>query len=99
MEVTHRAAQEAFAFVEEQVESGAWSMVILDELLGAVKAGLVPLDDVLALVASKPEMLHLVITGRNAPDALVAAADLVTEMREVKHPYKAGIAAQRGIEF
>jgi cob(I)alamin adenosyltransferase len=74
-------------------------MVVLDEVMGAIKAGLVPLEDVLALVAEKPEMAHLVLTGRNAPDALVAAADLVTEMREIKHPYRAGIAAQRGIEF
>jgi cob(I)alamin adenosyltransferase len=95
----HRAAQEAFEYAREQVLSGDWALVVLDELLGAVKAGLVPLDDVLELVREKPAMGHLVITGRNAPEALVAAADLVTEMREVKHPFKAGIAAQRGIEF
>lgn len=94
-----RAAQEAFEFTREQVLGGEWAMVILDELLGAIKAGLVPLEDVMELVREKPEMLHLVMTGRNAPDALVEAADLVTEMREIKHPYKAGIAAQRGIEF
>jgi cob(I)alamin adenosyltransferase len=99
MDEHHRAAHEAFEFAREQLLSGAWAMVVLDEVLGAIKAGLVPLEDVLALVAEKPEMAHLVLTGRNAPDALVVAADLVTEMREVKHPYRAGIAAQRGIEF
>ncbi len=74
-------------------------MIVLDEILGSIKAGLVTLDDVLGLIRDKPERLHLVLTGRGAPPELVDAADLVTEMRLVKHPYQQGIAAQRGIEF
>lgn len=93
------AASEAFARAAEVVRSGDYDMVILDELLGSIKAGLVPLDDVLALVRDKPPALHLVLTGRGAPRELIDAADLVTEMRPVKHPFQQGIKAQRGIEF
>ena len=75
-------------------------MIVLDEILGSIKAGLITLDQVLELIRDKPPASHLVLTGRNAPDTLIDAADLVTEMREVKHPYRLqGITAQRGIEF
>ncbi|MFN0074708.1 MAG: cob(I)yrinic acid a,c-diamide adenosyltransferase [Chloroflexota bacterium] len=93
------AATEAFTFARERLISGDYPMVILDEILGSINAGLVTLEDVLQLIQEKPTMSHLVLTGRNAPEALIDAADLVTEMREVKHPYKQGITAQRGIEF
>lgn len=96
----HRAAAQAgIAEARETIGSGEWDLVVLDEILGAVKAGVVDLDQLLALVAEKPPMLHLVLTGRDAPPELVEAADLVTEMRLVKHPYQQGIVAQRGIEF
>jgi cob(I)alamin adenosyltransferase len=74
-------------------------MVVLDEILGSIKAGLVSEEEVLGLARSRPAELHLVLTGRGATPAIVEAADLVTEMREVKHHYKAGVPAQRGIEF
>ena len=94
------AATEAFTFARERLISGDYAMVVLDEILGSINAGLVTLDQVLELVSVKPADAHLVLTGRNAPEALIDAADLVTEMREVKHPYKLqGITAQRGIEF
>jgi cob(I)alamin adenosyltransferase len=93
------AAAAAFAHAGEVVRSGAYDMVVLDELLGSIKAGLVPLDDVLRLVRDKPPTLHLVMTGRGAPPALIDAADLVTEMTPIKHPFERGIKAQRGIEF
>jgi cob(I)alamin adenosyltransferase len=99
MEKHELAASEAFARAAEVVRSGDYDMVILDELLGSIKAGLVPLDDVLALVRDKPPALHLVLTGRGAPPELIDAADLVTEMRPVKHAFQQGIKAQRGIEF
>jgi cob(I)alamin adenosyltransferase len=99
MEEHEEAAAEAFARASEAVRAGAYDMVVLDELLGSIKAGLVSLDDVLALIRDKPPALHLVMTGRGAPPALVDAADLVTEMQLVKHPYEQGIPAQRGIEF
>ena len=74
-------------------------MVVLDEILGSIHAGLVSEDEVLGLARARPGDLHLVLTGRGATPAIVEAADLVTEMREVKHHYRAGIPAQRGIEF
>jgi cob(I)alamin adenosyltransferase len=93
------AARAAFEMASEAVASGKYRLVVLDEILGSIKAGLVTEAEVLALAASRPRDLHLVLTGRGASDAIVAAADLVTEMREVKHHLKAGIPAQRGIEF
>jgi cob(I)alamin adenosyltransferase len=99
MEDHTAAAAAAFAFAREALLSGRYAMVILDEILGAIRADLVPLDDVLALIGDKPEAVHLVLTGRGAPEALLAAADMATEMREIKHHYRAGITAQRGIEF
>ena len=96
----HRqAAQEAMTWVRERITSGEYQVVILDEILGSIKAGLVTLEQVLDLVASKPPDLHLVLTGRGAPPELIEVADLVTEMRPIKHPYEQGIMAQRGVEF
>ena len=93
------AAARAFERAREVVASGEYDLVVLDEILGSIKANLVTLDDVLTLVREKPAPLHLVLTGRDAPPELVDAADLVTEMRPVKHPLQQGIKAQRGIEF
>lgn len=96
----HRAAAQAgIDEAREAIRSGEWDLVVLDEILGAVKAEVVDLAQLLALVAEKPPMLHLVLTGRGAPPELIEVADLVTEMRLVKHPYEQGIVAQRGIEF
>ena len=68
-------------------------------MLGAVNAGLVPLAELVALVRDKPASVHLVLTGRGAPPELVEAADLVSEIQPIKHPFERGIKAQRGIEF
>jgi cob(I)alamin adenosyltransferase len=95
----HLAARAAFEMAREAVAGGRYRMVVLDEILGSIKAGLVSEEEVLELARSRPADLHLVLTGRGATPAIVDAADLVTEMREVKHHYKAGIPAQRGIEF
>ena len=95
----HLAARAAFEMAREAVESGRYRMVVLDESLGSIKAGLVSEEELLELARSRPADLHMVLTGRGATPAIVEAADLVTEMREVKHHYKAGIPAQRGIEF
>ena len=99
MEDHEAAAAEAFGRAAEAVRANAYDMVVLDELLGSIKAGLVSLDDVLQLVRDKPPELHLVLTGRGAPPELVDAADLVSEIVAVKHPYEQGIKAQPGIEF
>ncbi len=93
------AAKTTFARAKVEIASQAWDMIILDELNYAVKFGLIEKQAVLDLVKAKPENLHLVITGRDATAELIEAADLVTEMKEVKHPYKKGIKAQQGIEF
>lgn len=93
------AARAAFEMAKEAVSSGRYRMVVLDEILGSIKAGLVSEAEVLELARDRPTELHLVLTGRGATDAIIEAADLVTEMREIKHHFKAGIPAQRGIEF
>jgi cob(I)alamin adenosyltransferase len=74
-------------------------MMMLDELNIVLRYDYLPLEEVLEALRSKREMLHVVITGRNAKEELLDLADLVTEMRLVKHPYKASIKAQRGVEF
>jgi cob(I)alamin adenosyltransferase len=77
----------------------SFDMVILDELNIVLRYDYLPLEEVLQALHTKREMLHVVITGRNAKDELIACADLVTEMKIVKHPYKAGIKAQKGVEY
>jgi cob(I)alamin adenosyltransferase len=82
------------------IRSGEYQMVILDELNTVLKYEYLPLDEVLGVFAARPEMVHVVVTGRHAPEALMEAADLVTEMRLVKHPYKEQhVKAQNGVEF
>lgn len=96
------AAQQALAMARERIGSGAYDLIVLDELLYAIDyAGvhLVTLEEVLALLDAKPPQLHLVLTGRNAPQALIDRADLVTDMREIKHPWQRKIPAQLGIDY
>lgn len=93
------AAQEALSQAREIVTAGNYDLVVLDELNGALGFGLVDLEQVLELIALRPPQMELVITGRNAHEQLIAAADLVTEMREIKHYYKAGVPARTGIEM
>jgi cob(I)alamin adenosyltransferase len=93
------AAAHGWQVARTIVGEGQYDVVVLDEILGAVKAGLVPLDELLELVRSKPAELHLVLTGRNAPAELIDLADLVSEIQPIKHPLQKGIKAQRGIEF
>ena len=93
------AAAAGWRRAQEIVQSDTYDLVVLDEILGAVHANLVPLAEVLELVRAKPAHLHLVLTGRNAPAELIDAADLVSEVMPIKHPFERGIKAQRGIEF
>lgn len=93
------AAREAFSFAQEAVTSRRYHVVILDEIMATMNAGLISQEEVLALVRAKPASMHLVLTGRNAPSELVALADMVSEIQPVKHHFQAGIPAQRGIEF
>jgi cob(I)alamin adenosyltransferase len=79
--------------------SGQYQMVIFDEINYAVAYGYLPLQEVLDFLATKPEAVHIVLTGRDAPKELIAVADTVTEMRAVKHAFDQGVKAQKGIEF
>ena len=97
---SHRlAAAEALKRAKTAITSGNWDMIILDESNYAVKFGLITLEDVLELISLKPASVHLVLTGRDARPELIERADLVTEMKPIKHPYEQGISAQPGIEF
>lgn len=94
-----RVAQEALERARGILTSGEYDLVVLDEINGAVGFGLVDVEQVLELMSLKPEKTELVLTGRNAHEKVIEAADLVTEMREVKHYYKAGVPARTGIEM
>ncbi len=94
-----RAAQEALSQAKVEIQSEKWDLVILDEINYAVKFHLLSEEAVLELIAQKPAALHLVLTGRDARPAILEVADLVTEMRMIKHPFQKGIKAQKGIEF
>ena len=94
-----RAAKEALQEARTAITSGQYDLIVLDEINYAVKFGLLRVDDVLSLLDVRPASLHLVLTGRDAAPEIIARADLVTEMRAIKHPYEKGIKAQRGIEF
>lgn len=96
------AAQAALQLTRERLLSGNYDLVILDEViyaLGYLDFKLIELKDVLQLLKEKPPQTHVILTGRNAPPEIVEAADLVTEMREVKHPMKKGIPAQQGVDY
>lgn len=99
LEEHRQAAAEALEAAKTEISSGKYDLIILDEILYAIHYGLVALDDALELMAKKPDRLHLVLTGRNAPPEIIEQADLVTEMKEIKHHYNKGIPAQKGIEF
>ncbi|MBU3078696.1 cob(I)yrinic acid a,c-diamide adenosyltransferase [Sphingomonas quercus] len=92
-------AREAWNEVKRMIADPAYGMVIADELNIVLRYDYLPVDEVLAALAARPAMTHVVITGRNAPDALIEAADLVTEMAQVKHPFRDGVKAQAGVEF
>lgn len=93
------AAREALAAARQEIMAGNWDMIILDEINYAVKFGLVTVSECLELTGLKSGRLHLVLTGRDVCPEIIDCADLVTEMREIKHHHKAGVKAQKGIEF
>jgi cob(I)alamin adenosyltransferase len=94
------AAQHAWETAKELIKSGEYHLVVLDELNIVLRYDYLPLAEVIAfLTDEKPSDVHVVITGRNAPDALIEIADLVTEMELIKHPFRSGVKAQKGIEF
>ena len=94
-----RLVEDAWAEAEQAINSGEWDMVILDEINYAIGYGMLDPAVVAEALRNRPQMVHVILTGRNAHPLLVELADTVTEMREVKHAYEKGILAQRGIEF
>ncbi len=94
-----RAAQEALRLAHQRMLSGSWDILVLDEINTAASLGLIDVQDVISLIQEKPGKLHLILTGRNAHPDVIAAADLVTEMRNIKHPYDRGIPACQGIDY
>ena len=94
-----KIAKEAIRISNEKIQSGKYDIVILDEINYAVNLNLISLADVLDLIKSKPENVDLVLTGNYAKEEVIEAADLVTEMKEIKHPFQKGIKAKGGIDF
>jgi len=92
-------AEEALALAEEVVKSGEYDIVILDEINVALNLKLIQIEKVLELIKNKPKHVELVLTGRYATNEIIEAADLVTEMKEVKHPFNKGFQARKGIEY
>ena len=97
-----KTARDTWALCVEKLRSGDYDLLVFDELVYVLSYKMLPVEEVLAefreIRAAQPA-LHIVVTGRDAPPELIEAADLVTEMREIKHPFTAGIRAQQGIEF
>jgi cob(I)alamin adenosyltransferase len=98
------AARKAWEKSKQMIEASRgpnpeFDMILLDELNIVLRYDNLPLDEIVETLANKPEDLHVIVTGRNAKDELIEAADLVTEMTQIKHPFRAGVKAQKGIEF
>ena len=91
-------AQEGLAAARRALTGGEYTIVVLDEICVTLHFHLLELSDVLELIDARPQAVELVLTGRRAPQELIERADLVTEMREIKHPYQRGVAARTGIE-
>jgi cob(I)alamin adenosyltransferase len=93
------AAQEGLAKVRQALHSGEYDIVIADEINVALYFGVLTEEEVIELIDGRPPQVELVLTGRRAPEAIIERADLVTEMKEVRHPYHRGVPAREGIEF
>ena len=98
-EVHKEIAREAIKISNEKIQSENYDIVILDEINYAVNLDLISVDDVLDIIKLKPAKVDLVLTGNYAKDEVMDIADLVTEMREIKHPFQQGIKAKKGIDF
>ena len=99
IELHKEIAAEALHIAKEKIQSKKYDIVILDEINYAINLGLIKLEDVLEIIKMKPLNVNLVLTGNHAKDEIIQVADLVTEMREIKHPFKEGIKAKKGIDF
>jgi cob(I)alamin adenosyltransferase len=93
------AARAAWQQAKEMIADPSYKMVLLDELNIVLRYDYLPLEEVLDVLRNKPRDTHVIVTGRNAKDEVIEIADLVTEMTEIKHPFRSGVKAQAGIEF
>jgi len=94
-----RMVEQAWAEAEQAIQSNQWDLVVLDEINYAISYGMLDPAKVTDALRRKPDMVHVILTGRNAHPTIVELADTVTEMRQVKHAYEKGVQAQRGIEY
>jgi cob(I)alamin adenosyltransferase len=94
-----KAVEDAWKESEQAILGGQWDVVVLDEINYAISYKMLDAERVVEVLKRKPEMVHVILTGRNAHPAIVEVADTVTEMRQVKHAYEKGVMAQRGIEY
>jgi cob(I)alamin adenosyltransferase len=91
--------RQAWSVASEKILSGHYDLIILDEINYVLGYGYIPVDDVTRTLQSRPSHVHVMLTGRNAPEEVISIADCVTEMRDIKHPYRSGIPSQKGIDF
>ena len=94
-----KAANTALNIINQKISLGTFDIIILDEINYAINLGVVKLEDVIKIVKNRPKNMSLILTGNHAREEIISLADLVTEMKEIKHPYKKGIKAKKGIDF
>lgn len=94
-----KKAEETFNLLYKEVCSGKWDLVVADEIVGAVAGKILPLISVIKLIKDKPSKVDLVLTGHHADPKIIVMADLVTEMKQIKHPFERGISAKIGIDY
>lgn len=92
-------AQSAWGMASDIIVSGKFRLVILDELTYLIRYNMVSENEIIEVISARPENIHVIVTGRYATDNMIEQADLVTEMKEIKHPFKSGVKAQRGFDF
>jgi cob(I)alamin adenosyltransferase len=94
-----KIAEKALQYAKEQILSKKYDIVVLDEINIALDKKLITVQEIVDLLQQKPPNLHIILTGRSAPKKLIQIADLVSEVKEIKHPFRKGILAQKGIEY
>jgi cob(I)alamin adenosyltransferase len=95
----HERAQICFKKASQAISSGKYDLIVLDEIFHATMLNLISQNELIELLKNKPENVEIILTGRNAPEEIIKIADLVTEMKEIKHYFKKNIKARKGIEF
>ncbi len=99
LSVHKKAAKETYDLLKKEIKSGKWNIIVADEIVGAVASKVLNVDKVIQLIKGKPKELDLILTGHHATKKLINLADLVTEMIEIRHPFKKGIIAKKGLDF